>query len=137
MRRNGILNLLAITVVFGLTAQGAMAQQAPAGKQGKPGQQGRRGGMNLKALTERLKLTEAQQTKLKPIMEESTKKRKALQDDTKLSEEDKRKKMLELRKETTTKIEAVLTDEQKKQLKEMQAKGRQQATGQSGTKPKP
>src|ERR1700756_5230794 len=51
----------------------------------------------LKMLTEKLNLTEDQQAKLKPILEDESKQMKALHDDTSLAPEDKHAKMKDVR----------------------------------------
>ena len=73
----------------------------------------------LKMLTEKLNLTDDQQAKLKPILEDESKQMKALHDDTSLAPADKRAKMKELRESSTDKINAVLTPDQQAKWKQM------------------
>ena len=73
----------------------------------------------LKMLTEKLDLTEDQQAKLKPILEDQSTQMKALHDDTSLAPEDKRAKMKELHESSTEKINAVLTPDQQAKWKQV------------------
>ena len=73
----------------------------------------------LKMLTEKLNLTEDQQAKLKPILEDQSKQMKALHDDTSLAPADKQAKMKELHESSTEKINAVLTPDQQAKWKQM------------------
>ena len=73
----------------------------------------------LKMLTEKLNLTEDQQAKLKPILEDESTQMKTLHDDTSLAPEDKRAKMKELHDSSTEKINAVLTPDQQTKWKQM------------------
>ena len=76
-------------------------------------------GERLKALTEKLGLTEEQQGKIKDIFAKNMPNAKALREDTALSQEDRRAKMMELRKAEAEEIRAVLTPEQQEKMKEM------------------
>jgi len=73
----------------------------------------------LKMLTEKLNLTEDQQAKLKPILEDQSKQMKALHDDTSLAPADKQAKMKELHESSGEKINAVLTPDQQAKWKQM------------------
>ena len=66
----------------------------------------------LKQLSEALKLTDEQKTKLEPILKEEGEKLRAILADTNGSREEKGKKMQEARKEIAPKVKAVLTPEQ-------------------------
>ena len=70
-------------------------------------------------MASQLKLTAAQQTKIKAISEGSRKKTQAIRDNSSLSEEQRRAKFLELRNETTEKIKAVLTPAQREKLDQL------------------
>jgi Spy/CpxP family protein refolding chaperone len=74
----------------------------------------------LKMLTEKLDLTEDQQAKLKPILEDESQQAKALHEDTSLAPADRRAKMKELHASSTEKINAVLTPDQQTKWKQMQ-----------------
>ena len=73
----------------------------------------------LKMLTEKLNLTEDQQAKVKPILEDESTKMKALHDDTSLAPADKQAKMKELHMSSTEKINAILTPDQQAKWKQM------------------
>src|SRR4029077_12926805 len=73
----------------------------------------------LKMLTEKLDLTEDQQAKLKPILEDQAKQMKALHDDTSLAAADKHAKMKELHDSSVEKLNAILTPDQQAKWKQM------------------
>jgi len=73
----------------------------------------------LKMLTEKLNLTEDQQAKLKPILEDQSKLMKALHDDASLAPADKQAKMKELHESSVEKMNAILTPEQQTKWKQM------------------
>ena len=75
----------------------------------------------LKQLSEALKLTDEQKTKLAPILKEEGEKLRAIFEDTKSSREEKGKKMQEARKDLTAKVKAVLTPEQAEKYEKIQA----------------
>jgi protein CpxP len=70
-------------------------------------------GRQLEMLTQKLNLTADQQTKVKAIDEDTGKQMMAVRNDTSLSQDDKRAKMMDIRKGSQDKIRGVLTDEQK------------------------
>ena len=73
----------------------------------------------LKMLTEKLNLTEDQQAKLKPILEDQSKQIKAIHDDAALAPADKQAKMKELHESFGEKINVVLTPDQQTKWKQM------------------
>lgn len=112
--------LLALIAIGGLTAFGSMGRAAdttadkpdpkPKARQGaKPAQ---RPQDRLKALTEELKLTEDQQTKMKAALKEQTEKAQALRKDTALSQDERRAKGKEIREKFNAEVKKILTDEQ-------------------------
>ena len=78
----------------------------------------------LKSLTEKLGLTEEQQGKIKEIFAKNVPKAKALREDSALSQEDKRAKMMEVRKAEAEEIRAVLTPEQQEKMKALRKEGK-------------
>jgi len=78
----------------------------PAGERG-PGMRGGR-----PDLAKILDLTDEQKPKVEAIMKDAGEKRKALREDTSLSQEDKRAKAKAIQEDTTAKMKAVLTPEQ-------------------------
>jgi protein CpxP len=117
-------------------ALGALAQQNPPA-QGGGEQQGRRRGMpsvedQLKNLTEKVGLTDDQQAKIKPILEDSrAQMQKVMQDDS-MSREDKMAKGRTLREATNSKIRDVLNDDQKKKFDDMQKEMQERRQRQQG-----
>jgi Spy/CpxP family protein refolding chaperone len=134
--RNALLLLAAC-----LLAGAAFAQQnpPPAGDQ-----QGQRRGMpsvddQLKNLTDRLSLTDDQQAKIKPILEDQRTQMQALMKDDSLSPDDRRAKGRSIRESTDTKIRGVLTDDQKKKYDALQQemRDRMRQRQQGGNNPPP
>jgi periplasmic protein CpxP/Spy len=100
---------------------------------------GRMGGGRgqVEMLTQRLNLTGDQQTQVKAINEDSMKQMMALRNDTSLSQDDRRSKMMDVRKASQDKIRAILTDEQKTKYDAMLAEMRERMKerGQGGPPP--
>ena len=140
--RSGRNNILATTLLAGLLSLGFAGnafgqdnQEAPppppAQSDQQPGQGmgGHMGGGRqmpsvddqIKHLTKRLKLTDDQQTKLKPILEDQRKQMGQIRDDASLSRQDKFSKMQELRQSSDTQIKSVLTEDQQKNFDKMRA----------------
>jgi periplasmic protein CpxP/Spy len=74
----------------------------------------------LARLSQRLNLTDEQQAKIKPLLEDQHKQMMALREDSSLSREERRAKFQEIRKQTMEKMNPILTSEQQKQLQQMQ-----------------
>ena len=74
----------------------------------------------VKRLADRLNLSDDQQSKIKPILEDQRQQMTSLREDTSLSREDRMSKMRRIRESTTSKISAILNDDQKKQYEAMQ-----------------
>ncbi len=107
-------------------AQDAAPAPAPAQDGGNGG--GRGGRMQerqMEMMTKKLNLTSDQQTQIKAINQDSMKQMMALRDDTSMSQDDKRSKMMDIRKSSNDKIRGILTDEQKPKFDEMQAQMRE------------
>ena len=134
---------LAGSFVFGMSVMPVQAQMG----QGQMGQKHMQKGMNgkhynamnaeqqLKHLTVVLDLTAEQQAKIKPILEEREQQRQEMWKDNSLSRTDRQQKMMALREESKTKIEAVLNDQQKEKyekLYEMNTERMQQQMKQNG-----
>jgi periplasmic protein CpxP/Spy len=73
----------------------------------------------IKHLTKKLKLSDDQQAKLKPILEDQRKQMDQMRNDTSLSREDRFSKMQELRQSSDTQIKSVLNDDQQKSFDKM------------------
>jgi Spy/CpxP family protein refolding chaperone len=70
-------------------------------------------GRQLEMLTKRLSLTTDQQAQVKAILDDSQKQMETLRNDTTTSREEKRPKMMQIRKGSEDKIRGTLTDDQK------------------------
>ena len=119
------MNKLLFTIPVAITALIATSVSVFAEDE-KPKAEGpaRGAGERLKTLTEKLGLTEEQQGKIKEIFAKNVPKAKALREDTALSQEDKRAKMMELRKAEAEEIRAVLTPEQQEKMKALRKEGK-------------
>ncbi len=101
---------------------GAPETSAPPSAQGPGG--GRRGMMDpdqqLARMSKRYNLSADQQSQLKPILVSQQQQMQALRGDSSMSREDRMAKMQSIHSDSTTKIEAILNDTQKKQFAEDQ-----------------
>ena len=71
-------------------------------------------GERFKMLAEKLQLTDAQKTQIKPIMEKAAQDGMALRDDESLTKQEKGEKMAAIRKTSHDAIRALLTPDQQK-----------------------
>jgi Spy/CpxP family protein refolding chaperone len=74
----------------------------------------------LARMTKQLHLTDDQQAKIKPLLEDQHQQMMALRQDTSLSREERMAKIQEIRRATFEKINPILTSKQQKKLQEMQ-----------------
>jgi Spy/CpxP family protein refolding chaperone len=131
---------LAGLLSLGLSAGSAFAQDtqdAPPPPQGQQTGQGTGRGMGqghgmghgpmgsvddqIKHLSKKLNLTDDQQAKLKPILEDQRKQMDTIHSDSSLSREDRFSKMQALRQSSDAQIKSVLNDEQQKNFDKMRA----------------
>ena len=128
MRAAGILLCGALLAIVPAIAQQDAPPPPPqqGDAQGPPpggGGRGGRGGMNperrLEMMQQQLNLTADQSTAIKAIFEDERAKMEAARAST--APDDRRAKMMAMREEEKTKIEAVLTPEQKIKYEEMEA----------------
>jgi periplasmic protein CpxP/Spy len=75
----------------------------------------------IKRLTKKLNLSDDQQAKLKPILEDQHKQMEAIHNDSSLSQQDRFSKMQDLRQSSDTQIKSVLNDDQQKNFDKMRA----------------
>src|SRR5262245_21001251 len=109
---------IALTALLGSTAF-AQTNTPPAG--GRPGGRNRAGAeQQLTQLAADLKLTDQQKPKVKVVLEEQVKKMQELRDDTSLSQQDRRAKLMTIREEGNKKMKEILTPEQFKKYEEFQ-----------------
>jgi periplasmic protein CpxP/Spy len=73
----------------------------------------------LKHLTKKLNLSDDQQAKLKPILEDQSKQMDTIHNDSSLSREDRFSKMQALRQNSDTQIKSVLNEDQQKNFDKM------------------
>jgi periplasmic protein CpxP/Spy len=124
----------------GLLATGAVMAQEPGGApeqsepQGGGMGQGNMGGMHgnhggwmdpdqrLAHMTKHYKLTSDQQSQIKPLLQDEQQQMQSMRGDTSMSRDDKRAKMLSMHQATQQKIEAILTEDQRKKFDEDQKK---------------
>jgi len=99
--------------------------------QGGPGQGGGMGrGMamspeqRLQHMTQMLDLSEEQQKKIKPILEDQSQQMQKLHEDATLTPQERRSKMQEIRQTTHEQIKPILTADQQTKWEQMQMQGR-------------
>ncbi|HEY1272063.1 MAG TPA: hypothetical protein VGF08_08765 [Terriglobales bacterium] len=88
---------------------------------------GRRGRMpsvddQLKQLTNKLQLTEDQQSKIRPILADQRKQASDILHDSSLPRQDRRSKIMDLRESTDKQVKSVLNEDQQKKFDEMRQK---------------
>lgn len=76
-------------------------------------------------LTKKLKLTSDQQTKVLSIFQSEQSQMESLRQDSSVPQQDRRSKMMDIRKGTDTQVRALLDADQQKKWDEMQAKREQ------------
>ncbi len=86
-----------------------------------PGGPGVRGQGGFDRIIEQLNLTDDQKPKVKAILEDQRKKMGELRQDTSLSREDQMAKMKTIREDTTAQLKTVLTADQFKKWQDMQS----------------
>jgi Spy/CpxP family protein refolding chaperone len=82
-----------------------------------------------KELAKRLNLTADQQTKVQDALQSQRSQMESLHSDTSLSQDDRRAKMMDIRKGTDAQIRGILDSTQQKKWDEMQAKREQRMQG--------
>ncbi|HZL26538.1 MAG TPA: hypothetical protein VFC39_08415 [Acidobacteriaceae bacterium] len=125
MKRTAAVLLCSVSLVLPALAQTGSTDGAPPAAQNQqgppPGGGGRRGNpeQRLERMTKELSLSADQQVKVKAILEDGRAKMMAARDPN-ASQDDRRAKMMELRKTESDHIKAVLDDGQKAKFDEMQ-----------------
>ena len=136
--KKSMLRAAALLCGAALVAGTAIAQQdapppPPQGQGQGPGGPGGPGGgrgmgmdpaRRLQMLQDRLNLTADQSTQIKAILDDGQTKMQALRANTALSQDDRRSQSMALRNDENTKIEAVLTADQKAQYEQILAQQR-------------
>ena len=118
---------LAMTTVLVLTtfAAGAQTQTPPPDAAAPAAGQHRHmpnADEQLRHMTKRLNLTDAQQQQLRPILTERDQQMQAIHNDTTLSAEQQHQNMGKLMRDTNTQISNVLTDAQRQQWEQAREK---------------
>ena len=101
------------------------------------GMRGMRRGQGMSALAQKLNLTDEQKQQFRQIHQQMMKQARAIHKDSSLSDDQKRDKMQQLRKQSHQQMFSILTPEQKDQLKqlreqrqkEMQEKNKDKSSG--------
>lgn len=128
MKKNAVkfLVMMVAMAAFSLTVAAQSDSQ-----QGEKHGKGNHGGMmhmsvdeRLQHMTKMLNLTDDQQAKIKPILEDQQKQAMALRENTSLSQDDKRAKFQQTHEDAMRKVRAVLTDEQKAKWDQLHAEGK-------------
>jgi len=141
MSRNMFTKQLLILFAAGLisiAAPLATAQDSPPNNPPSSTQQDRGGwrhsppdpAEHTQELTKKLSLTADQQTKVQDIFQSEYTQMESLRQDSSLSQQDRRAKMMDIHKTTDTQVRALLDSTQQKKWDEMQAKREQ--WGQNG-----
>jgi len=144
-------NQLCRIVLSGLLATGltlstaaAFAQQdnsAPPAQQGGNSGGGRMGrqqmdpDQQIARMTKRYNLSADQQAQIKPILANQQQQMQALRGDSSLSRDDRMAKMKGIREDSSTKIQAILNDTQKKQYAEDQQRMQERMQERGGGAP--
>ncbi len=136
---------LAVTLLCGVHGFAQEPGAAPETSAPPPGEGmggGHRGMMDpdqqLARMTKRYNLSTDQQTQIKPILVAQQQQMQALRGDSSLSRDDRMAKMMSIRSDSKTKIEAVLNDDQKKQFDADEARmGQHMMHGPGGDGPPP
>jgi Spy/CpxP family protein refolding chaperone len=120
------MTMFLAALIFGCAVAFAADSNSPAHRDRGPGPGPRPGprqpaGGFMQELSEKLNLTEAQKTAIKPIMAAEANEIKAVHQDGSLSNEQKAAKTKEIRTNSREKINAILTPEQQKKFAEMNA----------------
>jgi Spy/CpxP family protein refolding chaperone len=119
-----------VIAVAGILAVCALSARADGEKQkdkaDHPGR-GRDSASVVARMTEQLNLTAEQQDQLKPLFEDLHKQIQALRNDSNVTPEARRAKLIEIKKAHQEKVDAILTAEQKAKLAQIRADMRKNA----------
>lgn len=116
--RFATISLMMIFAVAALAQQAGHPRQAPSVDE------------HVKMLADQLNLTADQQAKVKPMVQQMTDDMNRIMQDQSLSREERGTKIKAVRTEADKKLRAILTEEQKRKLDELEANMHSQAHGQ-------
>lgn len=128
------LLVLVAAGAIAVAAPFAVAQDSPSNSpQGQPPAQERGGwhhgpqdpAQRTQELTKKLNLTSDQQAKVQDIFQTERTQMESMRQDSSASQQDRRAKMMDIRKNTDSQVRAVLDSNQQKKWDEMQAKREQ------------
>jgi len=124
---------LALLLPFSAQAQQSQDQPRPNAPRGRAwGRRGAAGRNGMAALAQKLNLTGQQKQQFRQIGQESHQQAVSVRSDSSLSDADKKAKLQEVRKQAHLKMFAVLTPEQKEQLKQMREERKKQMEKKQG-----
>lgn len=132
MLKHSLLVLVAVGAVSVAVPFAAAQDSPPADQQSQPSQE--HGGWHrgqqdpaqrTQELAKHLKLTSDQQTKVLDALQSAHTQTESLRQDTSLSQQDRRAKMMDIHKNTDSQIRGLLDSNQQKKWDEMQAKREQ------------
>jgi protein CpxP len=135
MLKNCVLALVLAGLVYSVTPSTAQDNSAPAQQNTPPGAPPEHGhghfdpARRADMLTKQLQLNSDQQAKVFDILKSSQSQMETLGSDTSMQREEKRSKMMEIRKTSDEQIRGVLDSNQQKKWEQIQAKQRQQWQG--------
>ena len=133
MKKHVLVAAMILTMLAGGTVVFAQTGQEQGGQWGRGLGQPPTADQRLQRMTQQLNLTEAQQQQIKPILENESKQMQALRDDTSLSQDDRRAKMMQIRQTSASQIKPILNADQQKQFDEMMSRqGRGRGPGGPG-----
>jgi periplasmic protein CpxP/Spy len=132
MFKQRLLVLVAASAIS-IAAPFVVAQDSPSNNQEPQSSQGRGGwhhgpqdpAQRSQELTKKLNLTSDQQTKVQEIFQSEQSQMQSLHQDTSIAQQDRRAKMMDIRKNADTQVRALLDSNQQKKWDEMQAKREQ------------
>jgi periplasmic protein CpxP/Spy len=138
MLKKCLVTLLAASVISIAAPFAAAQDSAPNSQQAAPQPPGGNGGWHhgpvdpaqrTQELTKKLKLTADQQTKVQEIFQTQHSQMESLRQDSALSQDDRRSKMMDMRKSTDAQVRAILDSNQQKKWDEMQARREERGQG--------
>ena len=128
MKKFLLITTLVAAVMFSATALYAQADST-ASQSGTPPQgqgHGRGPGMSpeqrLQRMTKQLNLSEDQQEKMKPILQDEAQQMQSVRQDSSLSPQDRQSKMQQIRDNSMTQMKSILDPDQQKKLEEMSSR---------------
>lgn len=90
----------------------------------------------LNHLSQKLNLTDEQKTKIRPILEDEANQMKSLHDDSSVSRDQKREKMMQIHENSQSQIRSALNSDQQAKFDEMQKKMKERREAHRGHGPK-